>query len=1510
MLVWLGSACLAQNENKKWYFGNTAGLDFMTTPPTVLINGAMINLEGVASIADPVTGNILFYTNGLSVWDQTHAVMANGTGLQGSGSSTQSGVIVKQPGSASIYYIFTVDQAGLANGLKYSIVDMSLAAGMGSVTVKNTPIYSPSTERITAVRHCNGIDTWVISHDWQSDIFRANLVTTAGLSPTSILSPAGNTHSFLATYAGYLKASPNGRKLGMAVYNHPSSTVEIYDFDNATGVVSNSLSLGYIPGVYGCEFSPDGTKFYTGQWNHPYHIFQWDLCAGSPMAVAASIYTVTAASNIIKGALQLGPDSKIYVACVNQQTLAAINSPNAAGAACNYVPLLQSISPRTSSYGLPNFITSGFKQPPAPFTHTVSSLYGCQTASFNAPPIAQNLTLAACSAAGYSLTGMAWNFGDPSSGAANTSTLNDPYHQFTSLGSYTTALVLYYSCGGGTDTIRQVVTITQPCLTVSSTSITCASLGSATVLATGGIGPYSYTWMPTAQTSPVANGLSPGTYTVTVKDIGNNFTYTQTVTFTSLIPLTGSVTSSPSITCNGAATGSAGINNIAGGSGSQTYLWSNGLVTHTVPSPQNLTAGLWTYTVTDGLTGCTLNNAFLIAQPPALSLTLATSSPSTCTGSSVTLTGTVSGGTPPSYSYTWSGGTAGSLTYAPVQNTGGIYTYSFSAMDSYSCTAMQTITLNVVPNPTLVVVSASICPLGTATMVVGGASTYSWNGVAGGSFFTDSPLASTVYTVSGNIAGCTATSTASITLLAPPGPAIIQSPLMGALCQGDDLVISTNTAGTYSWTGPLSFTSALPSNTIAAIQPGQAGAYQLTVTAANGCTAATSATILVKPLPLLSINPPVSAICLNGSPATLTAVGNATLLSWLPAASLSAGNTATVSAQPAATTVYSLTGTLDGCSLSVNATVNVLMPPAPVISLSSTTMCAQGFNASANTITLGAGGAASYTILTPPHIGNSNPTGPSTSLALLPPYLLGGPATVTLTGSNGICALSTTATLAILPNPVVNINSVAPVICAGQSFIYTSTGAASYTWASITPGQSLSVSGNTAAASPTLTSIYSVAGSSLGCNSASQNSTLTVNPLPVVSISPNPAIVCLGSGVKLVAGGTGTGYAWSPAGSLDVSNSATVQASPTGAQNYLVISSLNSCTASAMVSVGVLPLPTAAISVTNAALCRDSRIVMSGTGGAAYSWAGPTGLTASGQDLDITALSTAFAGIYTLTVSDANGCRHSATQPITIFDLPSGSFAPQGMQGCVPFVANPSFIFSTASAQPGSMSWQLGGLFFSTNSFSYAITAPGAYVLRGSVTDLNSCSQTFSAIVTGWPKPVADFYFDPEKPVEGLDEIRFTNASTNAVSFNWYFGSNTAQSFSEHPRFLFGSTGTYPVALVASSAPGCSDSIVKPLVVFPDFAVYVPNAFTPNGDGLNDTFGPVLRGARAYTLVIMDRWGEKIFQTSNFGTAWDGSFKGKACKEDVYNWMLEVSSETYSAETTVKKLTGEVVLYR
>ena len=283
---------LAQKEANIWHFGNNAGMDFNSGAPVAISGSALATMEGCASIADE-TGVLRFYTDGITVWNNTHNPMPDGFGLMGSGSSTQSGVIVPQPGSDDFYYVFTVMQLGLADGFRYSIVDMTLDGGLGDIVpgTKNTPILTPTSEKITAAANGVNDNIWVLTHKWGTDEFYAYEVTPTGFVSTPVISAVGIVHTGTINYTlGQMKISPDGSNLALATYSNAVN--QLFDFDNVTGVVSNPITLTATPYDYGVEFSPDGSKLYIAQADlppgGPFELNQWDISSGVPVTIAAS----------------------------------------------------------------------------------------------------------------------------------------------------------------------------------------------------------------------------------------------------------------------------------------------------------------------------------------------------------------------------------------------------------------------------------------------------------------------------------------------------------------------------------------------------------------------------------------------------------------------------------------------------------------------------------------------------------------------------------------------------------------------------------------------------------------------------------------------------------------------------------------------------------------------------------------------------------------------------------------------------------------------------------------------------------------------------------------------------------------------------------------------------------------------------------------------------------------------------------------------------------------------
>jgi WD40 repeat protein len=358
-LTFFSQAARAQRPTDKWYFGRQAGLDFSSGTPTALLDGAMTTYEGCAT-ATTKRGELLFYTDGQTVWNRQHQPMPGGRHLMGSGSSTQSALIVPDPGSGNIFYIFTVAAQGSPDGLRYSVVDMTRADGLGDVPRANILLITPVAEKLAAVRHANGRDVWVVAHRWNSNAFVSYLVTADGVSSGKpLLSNVGAMNAGPGGNAiGALKFSPNGTKLAAALWRE-NNKFEVYDFDRSTGKVSNARSFGPYAEAYGVEFSPDGNLLY-GSCNgntkdkkvaaaSETQLVQFDLKTGKASQVGRS-------SNHKLGALQRGPDGKIYVAREDNSFLGVIEQPNTSGAACQYVDDGLKLGGRRSKLGLPAFI--------------------------------------------------------------------------------------------------------------------------------------------------------------------------------------------------------------------------------------------------------------------------------------------------------------------------------------------------------------------------------------------------------------------------------------------------------------------------------------------------------------------------------------------------------------------------------------------------------------------------------------------------------------------------------------------------------------------------------------------------------------------------------------------------------------------------------------------------------------------------------------------------------------------------------------------------------------------------------------------------------------------------------------------------------------------------------------------------------------------------------------------------------------------------------------------------
>lgn len=361
-LIWFfvfENTVFAQKEHNIWYFGDHAGLDFNSGIPVALTNGMLSTPEGCSSIAD-ANGNLLFYTDGITVWDRNHNQMPNGFGLAGGESSTQSALIVPFPGNNMLFYIFTVQQYSTTKIFSYSVVDITLNNNNGDVTIKNSFITSPVTEKLTAVKHSNNYDIWIMVHGYNSNSFYAYLLTNAGLSAIPVVSNVGIIISSGNNAIGQMKFSPDGTHIALAIFSL-SAYLFLFDFNATTGTVANQKYLYvpvYSPG-YGVEFSTSGNYLYCTRYN-PSYIYQWDISSDTSSVINSTIQQIGTSSAQYLGALQVAPDGKIYVAKYLHGSLGVINDPDSAGALCNYSDSAVFLAGKICTFGLPSFITSYF----------------------------------------------------------------------------------------------------------------------------------------------------------------------------------------------------------------------------------------------------------------------------------------------------------------------------------------------------------------------------------------------------------------------------------------------------------------------------------------------------------------------------------------------------------------------------------------------------------------------------------------------------------------------------------------------------------------------------------------------------------------------------------------------------------------------------------------------------------------------------------------------------------------------------------------------------------------------------------------------------------------------------------------------------------------------------------------------------------------------------------------------------------------------------------------------
>ncbi|MEZ5017119.1 MAG: gliding motility-associated C-terminal domain-containing protein [Flavipsychrobacter sp.] len=343
MLLLVCGMVHAQQQNNVWAMGFGVGVSFNSSPP-VGITTSMQSVEAAASVSDRKTGALLFYTDGVNLYDANHNITPNGKGVgdDTTRSSEQGVVIVPFVNDTNKYYLFTISGHSFNGTLSYTVVDKTLNGGLGDVVTgqKNIFLANDFTEAMTVVEQekCNRL--WLIALKKDSHDFYAYEITKDGLDTAATISTVGYVNTAINTAA--LKISPNRKKIALAAisarqYDGGNSYLAVHDFDIYTGRISNGIVIDNLEraSLYGCEFSPNSELLYSCNYIDV-EILQFDITLPDAPTIKGSRKVINGVMLATLGGLQMGPDSNIYISKYKGKGLDRISNSNARYPNCVY----------------------------------------------------------------------------------------------------------------------------------------------------------------------------------------------------------------------------------------------------------------------------------------------------------------------------------------------------------------------------------------------------------------------------------------------------------------------------------------------------------------------------------------------------------------------------------------------------------------------------------------------------------------------------------------------------------------------------------------------------------------------------------------------------------------------------------------------------------------------------------------------------------------------------------------------------------------------------------------------------------------------------------------------------------------------------------------------------------------------------------------------------------------------------------------------------------------------
>lgn len=946
-----------------------------------------------------------------------------------------------------------------------------------------------------------------------------------------------------------------------------------------------------------------------------------------------------------------------------------------------------------------------------------------------------------------------------------------------------------------------------------------------------------------------------------------------------------------------------------------TYSWTgpNGftstLQNPTIASATAAAAGTYTVIATQAASCSSCTTTVNVIVNPIPAAPTAGSNTPVCSGNTLNLTTPAVAGAV----YNWTGPGAFTSTNQnpsiPSVTTAASGTYSVTVTVN-GCTSPAGTTPVVINNTPAAPIPNSNSPICEGTNLaltannIAGA-TYAWTGPAG---FTASvrnppPFAATVanagtYSLTVTVGGCTSpVATVNVVINAVPVAPTVSNV---TICSGTSATLTATAPGpVYEWydaaTGGTLLTTGVSYTT-----PVLTSSTTYYVQAVNGTCIGPRTAVTVTVQPSISVTTSANTSICEGSSTTLNVIsptGAGYTYSWDAPSSTGFSSVQNPSVSPTATTTYTVTvADAFGCSGTGNVTITV--SPAMTLTLTPTDVTCSGLcnGAVASTFT---GGIAPYN-----YAWSNGNTTPNLGSVCANTY------TLVVTDAIG-CTISQTATVnapAGLSATNGQTNVTCNGLCNGTAFVTPVGGTMPYTY--------LWNNGQTSATAVSLCAGVNSC-TITDANGCTATSTVTITQPAVLAIAPVAgATVCEGQSATLsatVSGGTApVTISWaSPAGT-----GANYTATPTTTTTYTVnATDANGCTAAAQTATIIVRPALSVIASNNVSICvgASTTLTASASGGNAsytYTWM-PGSLT--GTSVTVSPASTT---TYTVTVTD--GCSltpATATVTVTILPKPTVNFTSNINSGCTPLCVNFTDNSSTTGGTITTWSWSFGNGGASTQNPTNCFDNQGQYNVSLTVTDNNGCTNTatINNMINAIAVPTAAFVASPQPASISNPNITFNDVSSYATSWNWNFGDtynvgagNT--STQQSPTYTYSMDGNYCITLVVSNQNTCFDSVTHCIDIQPDYTLYIPNAFTPDGNSLNATFTAKGSNIAEFTMYIFNRWGNLIYQTNDIYKGWDGTYKnqGNPAEQGVYVYRIVTKDKVGQ----VREYVGHVTLVK